>query len=134
MMKDGYTRNPAGDKGSVPLKPSSSRDENNRGQEPNFQGRRSQSQSSPFRKLRKTPRRGENFGTIESPKRRPTDDRVYIRPSNKIREHRVCRMEQRRQLARKRWRKPADHFGAPSEKFGDIKREKDPQDRSRSLE
>ena len=47
MRKDGYTRNPVGEKRSCPLKSSSSREENNRWQEPNFLGRRSQLQSSP---------------------------------------------------------------------------------------
>ena len=43
-------------------------------------------------------------------------------------------MEQRRQLAQKQWRKFADHFGDPYKNIGDIKIEKEPQDRSGSID
>ena len=135
MRKGDYTKNTVIEKGCILPKPVSSQDENNKNQEVKFPGRLSQSRISPYENHGKPWELKKTLGRSISPRNKHLHTSGKTLKTGGTNRH-LWRYwtEQRRQLAQKRLRKITDHFWASSNNVRDIKRENNPQDRSRSLE
>ena len=119
MKKDGYTRKTARKKGSGPLKPFLSKDDNNRRPEPKTRDVARNCKAILLRNS-ENPRIRKNFGTIKSLEEEPSnywsdgqrsynEIRAYIpediRPGDKSGDPKYVRWDKSSQLARKRLRK-----------------------------
>ena len=124
MKKDGYNKNPVGDKGSSPSRSSLSQDEGKGRGEKNTRDGAKQS----LQHFLIPCHHRELKDMQELPKRMPPDKRPYSqRHDNKSRYPQRNRMGQTSQIAWARLEKFAEKFGTHSENVRDIDKAKNPQ-------
>ena len=130
-MKDDYTKNPIGDKGSILTKPSLLRDKEQKKSGSIITGTLLEVTEKSFWELRKTLKKIGNFGIIKSPKEAPPDKRSDgQRPGKNIGYPQGYQTGKTSHIARERLEIFADHFGTLSKNVGDIEKENDPQEGS----